>query len=257
MTASARTAPVADDVPWWLGVVQGIALLVLGLLCLAAPGKALFVVVQLAGIYWLVTGILGLVSLIGDRTMWLWKLLGGIVGVLAGVAIIQHPLWATVLVPSTLIIVVGILGIVSGSIECIQSIGERSWAGVILGVFGVIIGLILVLNPTIGAATLPFVVGIFGLIGGIMALVAAFAERGDRRRRAAAAEPDLSTPSAAAAVGGGTGPAVSQKDVVDDQGNPVVTLPSGTEGLAVASPPGAPDAPTTTESDPPAPPAAG
>jgi uncharacterized membrane protein HdeD (DUF308 family) len=198
MTASAQATPAADDLPWWLGVVQGIALVVLGLLCLGAPGKALLVVVQLAGIYWLVTGILGLVSVIGDRTMWVWKLLGGIVGILAGVAIIQHPIWAAVLVPSTLILVVGILGIVSGSIGLIQSIGERSWAGALLGVFGVIIGLILVMNPAIGAATLPFVVGIFGLIGGIMALVAAFAERGDRRRRAQAAAPDLTSPSVAA-----------------------------------------------------------
>src|SRR4029077_1864284 len=184
MTATAQAAPAAQNLPWWLGVVQGIALLVLGVLCLTAPGATLFVVVQLAGIYWLVTGILGLVSLVADRTMWLWKVFAGIIGILAGIAVIQHPMWAAVLVPSTLILVVGIFGIVSGILGIIHSWSARSWTGVALGAFGALLGLILVMNPVIGAATLPFVVGIFALIGGIMSLVAAWSERQSQRRLA-------------------------------------------------------------------------
>jgi uncharacterized membrane protein HdeD (DUF308 family) len=196
MTATAQTAPAANDLPWWLGVVQGAALLVLGLLCLSAPGATLFVVVQFTGIYWLVTGILALVGLVGDRTMWLWKLIAGIIGILAGIAVIQHPGWATVLVPSTLILVIGIFGIVGGILGIVHSWSDRSWTGILLGIFGALLGLILVANPAIGAATLPFVVGIFALIGGIMSLVAAFAERRSRRRLAAASAPDLATPAA-------------------------------------------------------------
>ena len=196
MTATAQAAPAAQNLPWWLGVVQGIALLVLGAMCLTAPGATLFVVVQFAGIYWLVTGILGLVSLVADRTMWLWKVFAGIIGILAGIAVIQHPLWATILIPSTLILVVGIFGIVSGILGIIHSWSARSWTGVALGAFGALLGLILVMNPVIGAATLPFVVGIFALIGGLMSLVAAFSERRSQRRLAIAAAPDLTTPTA-------------------------------------------------------------
>jgi uncharacterized membrane protein HdeD (DUF308 family) len=196
MTATAQAAPAAQNLPWWLGVVQGIALLVLGVLCLTAPGATLFVVVQFAGIYWLVTGILGLVGLVADRTMWLWKVFAGIIGILAGIAVIQHPMWATILVPSTLILVVGIFGIVSGILGMIHSWSARSWTGVALGAFGALLGLILVMNPVIGAATLPFVVGIFALIGGIMSLVAAWSERQSQRRLAAAGSPDLTTPAA-------------------------------------------------------------
>jgi uncharacterized membrane protein HdeD (DUF308 family) len=196
MTATAQAAPAAQNLPWWLGVVQGIALLVLGVLCLTAPGATLFVVVQFAGIYWLVTGILGLVSLVADRTMWLWKVFAGIIGILAGIAVIQHPMWATILVPSTLILVVGIFGIVSGILGIIHSWSARSWTGVALGAFGALLGLILVMNPVIGAATLPFVVGIFALIGGLMSLVAAWSERQAQRRLAAAGSPDLTAPAA-------------------------------------------------------------
>ena len=196
MTAPAATAPATEHLPWWLGVVQGVALIVLGLLCLSAPGATLFVVVQFVGIYWLVTGILGLVSLISDRRMWLWKLVAGVIGILAGIAIIQHPLWATILVPSTLILVIGIMGIVAGILGIIHSSSERGWMGVALGAVGALLGLILVANPVIGAATLPFVVGIFALVGGIMALVAAWSERRSRRRRAAASARDVTAPAA-------------------------------------------------------------
>ncbi len=196
MTATAEAAQSADTLPWWLGVVQGVALLVLGLLCLSAPGATLFVVVQFVGIYWLVTGILGLVGLVADRTMWLWKVFAGIIGILAGVAIIQHPMWATILVPSTLVLVIGIMGIVAGLLGIIHSWSDRSWMGIALGAFGALIGLILVMNPVIGAATLPFVVGIFALIGGVMSLVAAWSERQSRRRRAAASAPGPATPAA-------------------------------------------------------------
>jgi uncharacterized membrane protein HdeD (DUF308 family) len=184
---TATGTPTDVDLPWWLGIVQGIALLVLGALCLSAPGATLVVLVQLVGIYWLVTGILELVGLIGDRTAWGWKLFAGIIGILAGIAIVAHPMWATILVPTTLVLVIGIFGIISGVMVIVHSFGQRRWTGVILGIFGVLLGLILVANPLIGAATLPFVIGSFALVGGIMSIAMAFYERRIHRARAGAA----------------------------------------------------------------------
>ncbi|HEY7131369.1 MAG TPA: HdeD family acid-resistance protein [Candidatus Limnocylindrales bacterium] len=205
MTTNASAISTTDtDLPWWLYIVQGIALLVLGVLALSAPGATLVVLVQLVGIYWLVSGIVTLVGLVGDRTAWGWKLFAGIVGVLAGIAIVAHPLWASVLVPTTLVLVIGIFGIVNGAMMIFASFGRRRWTGVILGIFGVFLGLILVANPVIGAATLPFVIGAFALVGGVMSIGTAFYER--RRDRnalvataGAAAVPAPVQPSAVAA----------------------------------------------------------
>ncbi len=187
MTAASTTSAsaVSDDLPWWLGVVQGIALVILGLLCLSAPGATLAVLVQLAGIYWLVSGVLGLIGLIGDRTAWLWKLFAGVIGILAGIAIVAHPMWSTILVPTTLVLVIGIFGMVNGILVLVQSFSVRRWSGVALGLFGAILGLVLVMNPLLGAAALPFVLGGFALVGGIMSIGAAFFERRVERRAAA------------------------------------------------------------------------
>ncbi len=190
MTTTATATATYDDLPWWLGVVQGIALVILGLLCLSAPGAALAVLVQLLGIYWLVTGVLGLVGLIGDRTAWVWKLLAGVIGILAGIAIVAHPMWATILVPTTLVLVIGIFGIVNGILVLVQSFTVRHWSGVFLGLFGAILGLILVMNPLLGAATLPFILGVSALVGGIVSIGAAFYERRLERRAANAGVPE-------------------------------------------------------------------
>ncbi len=187
MTTNASAIATADtDLPWWLYIVQGIALLLLGALALSAPGATLVVLVQLTGIYWLVSGIVTLLGLTSDRTSWGWKLFAGIVGILAGIAIVAHPLWASVLVPTTLVLVIGIFGIVNGAMMIFASFGQRRWTGVILGIFGVFLGLILVANPVIGAATLPFVIGAFALVGGVMSIGMALYERRAERKAAAA-----------------------------------------------------------------------
>ena len=125
-SASVPATATYDELPWWLGLVQGVALLVLGALCLSAPGATIVVLVQLTGLYWLITGILGLIGLISDRSGWLWKAFAGVIGILAGMAIVAHPLWSSILVPTTLVIVIGIFGIVNGILVMIQSWGDPS-----------------------------------------------------------------------------------------------------------------------------------
>jgi uncharacterized membrane protein HdeD (DUF308 family) len=186
MTSNASATATSDaDLPWWLFIAQGIALLVLGALALSAPGTTLVVLVQLTGIYWLVSGIVTLVGLIGDRTAWGWKLFAGIIGILAGIAIVAHPLWSSILVPTTLVLVIGIFGIINGAMIIFGSWGQRRWTGVILGIVGVLLGVILVANPVIGARTLPLVIGVFAVIGGVMSIGMAFYE--GRSPRAATA----------------------------------------------------------------------
>ena len=201
MTSASVPATAAyDELPWWLGLVQGIALLVLGALCLSAPGATIVVLVQLTGLYWLITGILGLIGLISDRSGWLWKAFAGVIGILAGMAIVAHPLWSSILVPTTLVIVIGIFGIVNGILVMIQSWGVRRWSGVILGLVGALLGLVLVANPLIGAATLPFVLGLFAIIGGVMSIMMAWFERRARRGLASEATAPAPAPAPAAAV---------------------------------------------------------
>jgi uncharacterized membrane protein HdeD (DUF308 family) len=166
-------------VPWWMVLIQGIAGIVLGLLLLTAPGATVLVLVQFLGFYWFISGIFNIVSIFIDRAGWVWNLIAGILGILAGLFIIQHPLWSTLLVPATVIIFLGIEGLVIGAIQLYTAFRGGGWGVGILGAISVIFGLLLLFNPIVGAAVLPWALGIFGIAGGIAAVVMAFRLKGE------------------------------------------------------------------------------
>ena len=130
-------------IPWWLLLIEGIALVILGLLWLSNPATTTIIFIQVLGIYWLIAGIFKLISIFLDHSMWGWKLVAGILGIIAGIIILQHPLWSTVVVGATLIIILGIQGIVFGGIGIYQAFKGAGWGTGILGVISIILGILL------------------------------------------------------------------------------------------------------------------
>ena len=161
-------------VPWWAVLIQGIAAIILGVLLLVKPVGTIAILVQFLGIYWFIEGIISIVRIFIDKTAWGWKLLSGIIGILAGIAIIQYPLWATILVPTVMVWLFGFFGIIIGVIGLIQAFQGAGWGAGILGVLSILFGIVLLANPLVGAVTLPFIFGFLGIVGGIAALVMAF-----------------------------------------------------------------------------------
>jgi uncharacterized membrane protein HdeD (DUF308 family) len=181
---SAVTAPAAPvgrvTFPWWVTLAAGIAMIFVGLLLLAAPAATTAVLVQLLGWYWLVDGIVRLVSIFIDRSGWGWKLCMGILGIILGIAVIQHPLWSTILVPATMVLVVGFLGMSIGVLQLISAFRGAGWGTGILGAFSIMLGLILMFNPLPGVIALPFILGFLALAGGVVAPVVALGLRAGR-----------------------------------------------------------------------------
>jgi uncharacterized membrane protein HdeD (DUF308 family) len=174
MTAYAgRTGGVT--IPWWLVLLEGIAAVIIGLFLLTAPGNTLLVLVQVMGFFWLIGGILRVVSIFVDNSLWYWKLVGGVIGILAGIVVLQHPLWSTLLLPAVYVIILGIQGIISGDASLVMAFQGGGWGMTILGALSIVLGIALLLNPLlIGVAVLPIVLGAFSLVGSIAAIVGAF-----------------------------------------------------------------------------------
>jgi uncharacterized membrane protein HdeD (DUF308 family) len=165
------------SIPWWLILLQGIASLIVGILLLASPGATIFVLVQLLGVYWLVSGVFQIVAIFIDRRGWGWKLLWGIFGIIAGLVVLQHPLWSALLVPLTLVWILGFLAIGGGIVGIILGIKDRSWGIGILSVLNVLLGVFLLGNEVLGATLLVWVLAGAGIIGGIGAIAMSFHER--------------------------------------------------------------------------------
>ena len=172
--------------PWWLVLVEGIVVALFGLLLLGAPGASLFFIVQLFGLYLFIAGIFRIIDIFIDPSSWGLKLIAGILCLIAGLAVLRHPLWSTIAAPAGLVIIVGFLAMFQGIAGLVVAFQGGGWGMGVLSVLGILFGFILVINPLIGVAALTFILAIFMLIGGVGAVIQAFRMR---REAAAARQP--------------------------------------------------------------------
>ena len=177
MTAQAETTSVeasAPQSPWWVVLIGGIAAIIVGLLLISNTTRTAVFLVQVLGIYWLISGIVSIVQIFLDSSQWGWKLAIGILGIIAGLLIIQHPIYSPLLVGNVLIILMGVQGLIIGVVYVIQAFTGGGWGVGLLGVISIIFGIILLGNIYLATLALPLVLGIFGIILGIVAVVRAF-----------------------------------------------------------------------------------
>lgn len=163
--------------PWWLLLIEGIALTVIGVLLLFNPAETSVIVVQALGLYWLLAGILALVGIFVDRAQWFWKLIIGFLGVIAGIIVLQHPLWSTAIVASTTVILLGIGGLILGVAHIIRGIRADGWGAIILGLVSILLGAALLANRLFFTLSLPWVVGVIAVAGGLATIAAAIRQR--------------------------------------------------------------------------------
>ena len=108
---------------WWVFLLQGFAGVILGLMLVTQPGATILALTTFLGFYWLITGLLAFVQVFVDRsTPWIWSLLSGVVGVLAGLFVLRHPLVAALTVPTVLVLILGVQGLVMGALQIIAGL---------------------------------------------------------------------------------------------------------------------------------------
>ncbi len=174
--------------PWWVVLLQGSAATILGILLLTAPGATVAFLVQVLGWYWLISGIFALVSIFVSARQWGWKLFAGILGVIAGLAIISHPLYSAVLVPTTLAIILGIYGIIGGGVLLYGAFKGAGWGTAALGALAVLLGIALIVAPFVATVAIIVTGGILAIVGGVLAIVSSFGLRREERERQAAVD---------------------------------------------------------------------
>lgn len=167
---SAYISRGSETLPWWLVLVEGTIAVLLGLFLLIAPGAALVLMVQVLGLYLFIAGIFRIISIFVDNAWWGWKLLGGMLSIIAGLLVLEHPLWSTVMVPTVLVFVVGFLCIFQGAANLVVAFQGGGWGVGVLAVLGIVFGLVLVIYPLIGVGALPIALGAIMVVGGIAAV---------------------------------------------------------------------------------------
>jgi uncharacterized membrane protein HdeD (DUF308 family) len=160
---------------WWVFLLEGIAAIIFGILLITSPAATVVAFVIFLGFYWLFVGVLELVRVFVDRSVpWYWSLLIGVVGIIAGLIVLRHPLFAAIVLPTAIVVWLGVLGLVIGVFAIIGGFTGGGIGSFIFGVINFIIGLILLGSPMVAALAVPLVFGILLLIEGAALLFWAF-----------------------------------------------------------------------------------
>ena len=167
---------------WWIVLLRGIALTVLGGLLIAKPGITVIVLVQFLGAYFLVDGVFSVFhSIKGRKYMqgWGWGIFMGALEILTGIIVFTNPLVSTIVTASVLVysvafmaILFGVLGIVTG-IQVRKEI-KGEWAMIAGGVLAIIFSVILIMNPMASMSVYLIVMGVMALMGGLIQIFASF-----------------------------------------------------------------------------------
>jgi uncharacterized membrane protein HdeD (DUF308 family) len=169
--------------PWWLTLINGILAVAIGSIMLwsglITKVETYMVLVFFLGFFWLVEGILDIVYIFVDHSMWGWKLFTGLIGIIAGSSILMYPMVAAVMLPKLFVLVLGIWGLMYGVMLLIMAFKGGGWAAGILGVLGIIFGIALIGNysaPGMGL-TMIWTASVFAVVGGIALIIQAFRQR--------------------------------------------------------------------------------
>ena len=176
---SEATTFETKKMPWWLVLMSGILNIIIGILLLTSPARTTIALVWTLGLFWLIQGIFTLVGMFEDHSAWGWKLFMGIIGILAGIVVMRHPIASAITLPMYLVLILGIQGLITGVISIIMAFKGGGWGAGILGALSVIFGIILIVNWASPAAvvTLIWVVAIFAVVGGVVQIIQAFQQR--------------------------------------------------------------------------------
>ena len=162
------TAPAvspAAPVRWWLPLIEGMLALLVGIWLFTQPVATSVGCVLGLGMYWVAVGVIDLVRLMRNGPLWGWKLFSGVLGILAGGAILSgllgqnHPLGTAVVVGSSLTVVIGIVGIAYGSCAVVDAVSGGGWWSGVLGAMGLLFGFVVLAHPLAATLTLPWSLG--------------------------------------------------------------------------------------------------
>jgi len=174
----ATTTPQSHG--WALLLLWGVSWIILGLFLLFRPGITAILLVQFMAVFWVVGGVIDLMSgLTHAQPGRGWRIFGGILGAVAGVILIVHPILGAIVTIAFQYYLLAFAAMVIGAINLFGGFKPSlSWGGSLLGLVQVILGIFLVTHPMMGMIAYVPTLGIVVMAGGIVTIVAAFRVKG-------------------------------------------------------------------------------
>jgi len=160
----------ADTGGWWLSIIGGIALVLLGVWLLTNLYDSVTVLAWLVGVSLIVAGIIEVLALHGERGIGAAVWLSGGLLVAAGIVVLVWPditLWA-------LAVLAGIGLILAGVLRVVVALTERDQPDFVvnlaIGAFGIVLGALVLAWPEATLVVLAVLLGIRFVVSGVVAI---------------------------------------------------------------------------------------
>jgi uncharacterized membrane protein HdeD (DUF308 family) len=183
-----RVAAVLRSV-WWLPVLRGVLMIVLGLLLLVEPLGTLVALVWVFGVFAVVDGAVVLLQalLARGRPGFGWLVAEGLVSIGFGALIMLWPDVTALVLFYLLALWVLVLGVTAVIVAVTQyRARDLAWSGtLVFGLIAFLFGLLLAIKPQGTVDVILTVYGLFAFVAGVVMLVSGFATRSLSRQLAA------------------------------------------------------------------------
>lgn len=168
---------------WWLTLLRGILLLILGLYAIFRPELTLAAFVQVIGVFMIIEGVIAVwFGISGNTATRGWTLFRGVALIVIGLFVVFQPMLIAAIGAMVVVYLLAIAFIVGGIAEIYVAIRDRhqirgeGWL-ILGGVLSVLLGLLLCAAPLFAAWAIVRVIGVFAIIAGIGLIIAAFSVR--------------------------------------------------------------------------------
>ena len=164
---------------WWVLLVRGILLVVLGILMIAWPKATLTVFVVLFAIYLFVDGIMNIFNGFSERKAGQpsgWSFFSGALAIAFGIAVLAWP----DTIGKVLMFIIGIWAILAAIAGIAAGFRLRQTPGsgwgwfMAWGILASIFGIALIANPAAGILSILWLVALWAIMSGIVFIVASF-----------------------------------------------------------------------------------
>lgn len=175
MTTETSNSP--DHVVNYAFLLGGVTALIFGVVLLIRGDDALSLLVLILGLWWLIQGVFMVFAVFVDREDAGWKLAIGLLGVVAGILVLNNPNEATDLFKGAFGVVLGIIGILVGISAIVGSFRGGGFGSLVFGVVSGLIGLLILFNAQFTSNLLITLFAVLLLIDGVAGIYMAIKYR--------------------------------------------------------------------------------
>ncbi|MEM9790230.1 MAG: DUF308 domain-containing protein [Planctomycetota bacterium] len=164
---------------WWVLLIRGVLLVVLGLYALVMPGQTLATFCLIFGLFLIIDAVISIASGLGGGSG--WAIGRGLLTLIIGVIIVAAPAVFGAVAAVVLVYFVAAGLVIAGVAEIAAVVQHKEHAGAwvfVQGVLSIAFGLLLALMPVVAAAALIMVAGIYAIVFGIALIALSFKVKG-------------------------------------------------------------------------------